>query len=190
MGGEGESDSPSIAFKKPDDKVVSPLRFGTWSKDFGAIDYLMFQVGTANSIWVPLYTVSWGFNISVDFTLGLNLRWTLRAISASGPTLSGASTNFGQLPEWSGAVQPVGLLLSPRLARPSSRLAAHRAQAATRPAAGGSWLKGKASSKAAAARRTSASVRQRPTIWRPIGRPASVKPQGIEMAGRPVRVMA
>ncbi len=48
---------------------------------------------------------------------------------------------------------------------------------------------GVAASKAAAARRTAASAWRRPTICIPTGSPAAVKPQGIEIAGRPVMLM-
>ncbi len=49
---------------------------------------------------------------------------------------------------------------------------------------------GAATSKAAAALNTAASWWRRPTIWSPTGSPLGVNPQGTEIAGRPVSVMA
>jgi hypothetical protein len=49
---------------------------------------------------------------------------------------------------------------------------------------------GCAASKAAAARSTPASSRQRPAICSPTGRPVRVKPHGTEIAGRPTTVNA
>src|SRR5437660_1566637 len=49
---------------------------------------------------------------------------------------------------------------------------------------------GAATPKPAAARSTSASCRQPPTICRPIGRPDSVQPQGTEIAGCGLRLKA
>ena len=49
-------------------------------------------------------------------------------------------------------------------------------------------LQGRAASKAAAARNTVASSRQRPTICNPTGKPSAAKPQGTVAAGWPVRL--
>ena len=100
-----------------------------------------------------------------------------------------------------------GLSVHRRAAPPRALLSVDRGVARLRraaPSVGGlgaiSWppcqsggrrsAQGCAASKAAAARSTPASSRQRPTICNPTGSPDFVKPAGTEIAGRPTTVKA
>jgi hypothetical protein len=80
------------------DAPFAEMTSGTsWSRSFNATMYLMWQSSTANSIPVPIGSVTWSFSGSATKTGGT---WTASGSGSASPFIAASDT--GDFPIWTG----------------------------------------------------------------------------------------